>query len=107
MGTREDLTIIVARSPYMSGRRYRIPHKLLISFGIAAAVICATFILSTLHYYYMWKQTADHVELKASAYQLDKENEALRQELLKEAEARDTKAKRLRSGFQVFSGGPD
>lgn len=78
MGTKEDLTIIVARSPYMSGRRYRVSHKLLISFGIAAAVICATFLLSTLHYYYMWKQTAGHLELEVRAHELDKENETFR-----------------------------
>ncbi len=75
---REDLTIIVAHSAYLSARRYKVSGNFLVSLRIAVVIVCASFLLSTLHYYYMWKQTTDHVELKARAYQLDKENEAFR-----------------------------
>ena len=78
MKKREDLTVIVAHSAYLSARRYKVSGNFLASLRIAGVIVCASFLLSTLHYYYMWKQTADHVELKASAYQLDKENEAFR-----------------------------
>ena len=75
---REDLTIIVAGSACRSARRYKVSGKVLVSLGIAVAVVFASFLLSTLHYYYMWKQTADHLVLEVNAYQLDKENEAFR-----------------------------
>ncbi|MCH8819132.1 MAG: M23 family metallopeptidase [Acidobacteria bacterium] len=78
MSRREDLTIIVARSAYMSARRYKVSRKLLASLGMAVAVMFASFLLSSLHYYYMWKQTADHLAVEARAYQLDKENETFR-----------------------------
>jgi murein DD-endopeptidase MepM/ murein hydrolase activator NlpD len=78
MKKREDLTVIVAHSAYLSARRYKVSGNFLVSLRIAVVIVCASFLLSTLHYYYMWKQTADHVELKARAYQLDKENEAFR-----------------------------
>ena len=78
MKKREDLTVIVAHSAYLSARRYKVSGNFLVSLRIAVVIVCASFLLSTLHYYYMWKQTADHVELKASAYQLGKENEAFR-----------------------------
>ena len=78
MKKREGLTVIVAHSAYLSARRYKVSGNFLVSLRIAVVIVCASFLLSTLHYYYMWKQTADHVELKARAYQLDKENEAFR-----------------------------
>ena len=78
MRRREDLTIIVAGSAYLSARRYKVSGKVLASLGIAVAVVLASFLLSTLHYYYMWKQTADHMALEMKAYQLDKENETFR-----------------------------
>jgi len=46
--------------------------------GIAVGVLVASFSLSTLHYYHMWKKTADHDLLKVSAYQLSKENDTFR-----------------------------
>jgi len=78
MKKREGLTVIVAHSAYLSARRYKVSGNFLVSLRIAVVIVCASFLLSTLHYYYMWKQTDDHVELKARAYQLDKENEAFR-----------------------------
>jgi len=78
MKKKEDLTIIVAHSAYLSARRYKVSGNFLDSLRIAVVIVCASFLLSTLHYYYMWKQTTDHVELKTRAYQLDKENEAFR-----------------------------
>ena len=67
MKKREDLTVIVAHSAYLSARRYKVSGNFLVSLRIAVVIVCASFLLSTLHYYYMWKQTADHVELKARA----------------------------------------
>ncbi|MEE8350541.1 MAG: M23 family metallopeptidase [Acidobacteriota bacterium] len=74
----EDLTIIVAGSAYKSAHRYKVSGRVLGSLGIAVAVVLASFLLSTLHYYYMWKQSSDHLALEVKAYQLDKENEAFR-----------------------------
>ena len=78
MRKREDLTIIISRSAQLPARRYRIPHRLLVSLGMASAVLFSSFTLSTLHYYYMWKKTTDHEQLKVSAYALSKENETFR-----------------------------
>ena len=78
MKKRDDLTVIVARSAYMSARKYQVSRKLLASLAIAVVVVFASFLLSTLHYYYMWKQTVDHLSTEAKAYQLDKENETFR-----------------------------
>jgi murein DD-endopeptidase MepM/ murein hydrolase activator NlpD len=75
---RGDLTIIISRSAEFRARRYRISQKFLIKLGIAVGVLVASFSLSTLHYYHMWKKTADHDLLKVSAYELSKENDTFR-----------------------------
>jgi hypothetical protein len=78
MRRRGDLTIIVSRSAERPARRFRISQKFLIRLGIALGVLVSSFSMSTLHYYNMWKKTADHEQLKVSAYELSKENDTFR-----------------------------
>lgn len=78
MKRREDLILILSRSVDAPARRYRVSNLVLSAVGMALLVLIASFTLSTLHYYHMWKQASDHQDLKAEADQLRKENETFR-----------------------------
>lgn len=78
MRRKADFTIIVSRFARIPARKYRLSRKLVLSLGIALTVLLSSFTLSTLHYYYMWKRTSGHSQLKERADQLRRENEAFR-----------------------------
>ena len=78
MKRREDLILILSRSVDAPARKYRVSNLVLSAVSMALLVLIASFTLSTLHYYHMWKQATDHQNLKAEADQLRKENETFR-----------------------------
>lgn len=73
-----DFTIILARFAETPARAYRFPRKLVTAVGIASFVFVSCFILSSLHYYQMWKKTSEYDRLKLEVDQLRKESQAFR-----------------------------
>ena len=71
----EDLTLIVSGSRDLAARRYRIPHALLYTLGVALLVLLSSFVLSTFHYYRMYMRTLEYERLKVEVDVLRKENE--------------------------------
>jgi murein DD-endopeptidase MepM/ murein hydrolase activator NlpD len=75
---RGDWTVIVARFAETPARRYSLPRKLVVGVSTASLVLLACFVLSTLHYYQMWKKTSEYDRLKVEVDQLRKENDTFR-----------------------------
>jgi murein DD-endopeptidase MepM/ murein hydrolase activator NlpD len=75
---RGDLTVIVARFADGPARKYLIPRKLALISLVVLILILSSFVLSGLHYYHMWKKTAQHDQLVAEVNQLQRENEIFR-----------------------------
>lgn len=73
-----DFTIILARFAETPAKAYCFPRKLAAAVGIITFVFISCFILSSLHYYQMWKKTGDFDRLKVEADQLRKENQTFR-----------------------------
>lgn len=78
MRRRGDFTVIVARLAQTPARKYTVSRKLVLSLGIALLIVFSTFVLSTLHYYHMWKKTSEYAQLKQEVSELRKENETFR-----------------------------
>ncbi len=75
---RGDLTVIVARFAEAPARRYTFSRKVALGLSIALLTLFSSFVLSTLHYYHMWKKTAQYDRLKLEVDQLRRENETFR-----------------------------
>ncbi|MBI4446491.1 MAG: M23 family metallopeptidase [Acidobacteria bacterium] len=73
-----DLTVIIARFAEGPVRKYTFSRKLLLVTSATALILCVSFLLSTLHYYYMWKKVSDYSELETTIDQLRRENEGFR-----------------------------
>ncbi|MGH9341380.1 MAG: M23 family metallopeptidase [Acidobacteriota bacterium] len=98
-----NFTVIIARFAETTCRKYTIPHKTVVSFGIVSLILIALFTLSSLHYYHMWKKTSDFSRLKVEADQLLKENVTFRvttQQLAEKVSALEVASTKLR----IFSG---
>jgi murein DD-endopeptidase MepM/ murein hydrolase activator NlpD len=75
---RGDFTVIVARFAETPARKYSFSKKLVGAVSVALFVFLSSFILSSLHYYQMWKKTAEYDHLKVEVDQLRKENQSFR-----------------------------
>jgi murein DD-endopeptidase MepM/ murein hydrolase activator NlpD len=75
---RGDLTVIVARFSDTPARRYLLSRRLALVSLVALIIIFSSFVLSSLHYYHMWKKTAQHDRLVAQVNELQRENETFR-----------------------------
>ena len=75
---RGAFNVIVSRRAKAPARRYRISEKLVLVVTLTGAVLLASFSLSGLHYYHMWRQSSDYAELQIEADRLHKENEVFR-----------------------------
>jgi len=73
-----DITIILARFAETPAKAYCFPRKLATALGIISFVFISGFILSSLHYYQMWKKTSEYNQLKLEVDQLRKENQSFR-----------------------------
>jgi len=73
-----DFTIILARFAEAPAKAYCFPRKLAAAVGILTFVFISCFILSSLHYYQMWKKTSEHDRLRLEVDQLRKENQTFR-----------------------------
>ncbi len=58
--------------------KYVLPRELILASGIIGLVLTISFILSGLHYFHMWKTTADYRGLRVEADNLLRENEKFR-----------------------------
>ena len=58
--------------------KYVLPRELILASGIIGLVLAISFILSGLHYFHMWKTTADYRGLRVEADNLLRENEKFR-----------------------------
>jgi murein DD-endopeptidase MepM/ murein hydrolase activator NlpD len=75
---RGDLTVIVARFADVPARKYLIPRRLVLASLVALIILLSSFVLSSLHYYHMWKKTAQHDQLMVEVDLLQRENETFR-----------------------------
>ncbi|MFB3903967.1 MAG: M23 family metallopeptidase [Acidobacteriota bacterium] len=73
-----DLTIILARFAETPAKAYCFPRKLAVALSVILFVFISGFILSSLHYYQMWKKTSDYDRLRLEVDQLRKENQTFR-----------------------------
>ncbi len=73
-----DFTIILARFAETPAKAYCFPRKLAAALGVISLVFISCFILSSLHYYQMWKKTSEYDRLRLEVDQLRKENQTFR-----------------------------
>ncbi len=73
-----DFTIILARFAEAPAKAYCFPRKLAAALCIISFVFISCFVLSSLHYYQMWKKTSEYDRLKLEVDQLRKENQTFR-----------------------------
>jgi len=73
-----DLTIILSRRECPVASKYKMSRGLLWTLGVALVVLVSSFSMSTLHYFYMWKKTANYDRLRLESDALRGENEILR-----------------------------
>lgn len=74
----ENFTVIVSRLSCGLVRKFVIPRKLAVALGCAVAVLLASTVLSSLHYYYMWSHSRDYDRLKTEVTRLRKQNDTFR-----------------------------
>ncbi|RPI29239.1 MAG: M23 family metallopeptidase [Acidobacteria bacterium] len=75
---RGDFTIILARFAETPAKAYCFSRKLATAVTIVSFVLISGFILSSLHYYQMWKKTSEYDRLRVEVDQLRKENQTFR-----------------------------
>jgi len=73
-----DFTIILARFAETPAKAYCFSRKLAIAVSVVSLIFLSGFILSSLHYYQMWKKTSEYDRLKVEVDQLRKENQSFR-----------------------------
>jgi murein DD-endopeptidase MepM/ murein hydrolase activator NlpD len=75
---RGDFTVILARFAETPARKYTFSKRLVTSSAILLIVLISAFVLSSLHYYQMWKRTGEYDRLRVEVDQLRKENQTFR-----------------------------
>jgi murein DD-endopeptidase MepM/ murein hydrolase activator NlpD len=75
---RGDFTVIVARFAETPAKKYLFSKKLVLAVSVTLFVFLSCFVLSSLHYYQMWKKTAEYDRLRVEVDHLRKENQSFR-----------------------------